>query len=359
MSVRASERIDLCACGRMPARGFSMLEIVVAMTLLGIALTGLFPLLATYSRQVQRLEKCSPQCGRWRSTKDATGTITWQPFERRDSNYDYTKVPSAAANRNSYPDQWHLVPADDPWMWKLGAAASLVPDDPTQLTSDPTADGTHEPYLRPFPYTVPTPSTLHADDDDDSNDAPYKEDETGWIPGPVTGDLGDSRRHPASGTPSWAATWTFTSVQPGWYEIKAIWPNPADGTSPAPDVGATSAAVYRLVDGNNDPIQDKNYIEVQGSANQTESFGTWNVIMTAYIPKRAANGNNGDTVKVQIQVPPVGAGFITADGMQLVAKPLNKIVRADPLAWTWSYDSQNSKVTQKVMATVTVTRPLP
>jgi len=339
-----------------------MLELVVAMTLLGFALAGLFPLLAKYSQQVQRLEKCSPQCGRWKQNPDKTWTFP--STDPTDPTYDTAKLPSALENRYSYPNRWNLVPADDPWMWKLGAAASLVPDMPT-----------HTPYLRPFPYTAPTPTPtpLPADDDDDLNDAPYKEDETDWIAGPDTGYEGDSRRH-ASGTPDVpAATWTFTNVQPGWYDIEAFWPDPAVGTYPGTDVVATNAAVYRLLDGANSPILDKTGTAIHGSADQTTNWGSWNCIMTAYIPKRVvvadpnvnflttidANGHsvkiyNGDTVKVQIQVP-ASPGFITADGMRLVAKKPNKIVRFTPLKRTWSYDPNGNTDIKTVEATVTVT----
>ena len=355
-----------------------MLEIMVAMTLFGIALTGLFPLLATYSRQVQRLEKCSPQCGRWKQNSDKT----WE-FQSADPTYVTSELPNHDDNRHSYPERWNLVPADDPWMWKLGAAASLVPDDTT--TTD-TA------YFRPFPYTLPTAQTVDADDDDDSNDAPYKEDETGWIPGPAAGDLGDSRRHP-SGTPSWAATWTFTNVQPGWYRVCVRWPSKDDDPPAAPNDKPCTDVAYKIVVPADPPHVVYSSTVPSGVDQNFTPVGilykglpwtpiSWTTSSTGYavsptdatliyIPKRDDPANdlatqdanrravtiyNGDTVKVQIQVPTL-PGFITADGMGLVAMPLNKIVRPDPLARTWSYDSQTSKVTQKVTAKVTVTNP--
>ncbi len=383
---------------RMPPRGFSMLEYVVAMALFGIALSGLFPILVEYSRQVQRLEKCSPQCRRWdydrdsegKIKRDPEGKITWinklDPTLRdTDSTIgDYRKLPSSTTNRYSYPDQWHLVPASDPWMWKLGAAASLVPDDPTQLTNDPTTGGIHKPYLRPFPCTAPTSPTLIADDSIISTADPsfgYYAASSGanWVPGPTTGGYRNtSQRLPSTGTASWAATWTFKNVPPGWYEVWAIWPDPYVYALPKPDPPndvAINNVAYRMLNGVDSVITSTVLAGVDQTAPPSgrtdDNSVNWTPISwiassitptMVYIPKRDvtdnyttttdANGHlvqiyNGDTIKVQIQVPAT-SGFITADGMTLVAKP-NTIKRSSPLVWSWSPSCQ------QVTATVTVT----
>ena len=70
--------------------GFSYLELQVAFVLLGIALAGLGPMVVVQSKQLRRLES------RFR---------------------DGTK--------------YYLVPSDNPWARKLGAAASLSTDEPS------------------------------------------------------------------------------------------------------------------------------------------------------------------------------------------------------------------------------------
>lgn len=368
---------------RLPPRGFSILEFIVAMTLFGFVLAGLFPLLAKYSQQVQRLEKCSPLSGRWKQNTDKTWT-----FPSTDPNYDTAKMPSAPENRYSYPDQWNLVPADDPWMWKLGAAASLVPDLPPN---------THTPYLRPFPYTAPAAATLIADDSITATDhATYgyfaATAGSSWSDGPTSGDLNTSKRHAAATLlDSWAATWTFKYVQPGWYHVYVRWPSKDDPPIP-PDPNHTprTDVAYQILDPGNPTTAV--YSVLAGVDQSVPPVGityeslvwkpiSWTTSSTGYavgssdatliyIPKRDvtdnfttttdANGHSvrvykGDTIKVQIQVPvPANSGFITADGMRLVAKP-NKIVRSTPLTRTWSSDGTTEVKT--VTATVTVTAP--
>jgi hypothetical protein len=76
--------------------------------------------------------------------------------------------------------------------------------------------------------------------------------------------------------------------------------------------------------------------------------------MTAYIPKRdPPNGNNGDTVQVQLQVP-TAPSFVTADGVKLV--PANTDANGNPIAvnvvtvqaLTRSSDGQSAEATVSV-----------
>ena len=62
------------------------------MVILGIALSGLFPLAAMHSRAMQALEQ-----------------------------------------RNALSGQWYLAPSTEPWARKLGAPARLLPNDPGPL----------------------------------------------------------------------------------------------------------------------------------------------------------------------------------------------------------------------------------
>src|ERR1700736_3493450 len=69
--------------------GFSMVELLVAFVVFGIALAGLCPLVVMQSRQFKRLD-----------------------------------------NRFSPNSTYYLVPSQDQWARKLGAAATLWPQDP-------------------------------------------------------------------------------------------------------------------------------------------------------------------------------------------------------------------------------------
>ena len=354
---------------RASLRGFSILELTVALTLFAMALSGLFPLLAEYSRQAQRLEKCSPQCGRWKGT-----------FDPHDDVFDYTKLPNATENQFAYPDQWHLVPADDPWMWKLGAAATLIPEDPDDLVN-----GTHVPYLRPFPYVNPTPAGLLADDSNPANADYGAYAETvgsAWIIGPASGYgyMDTSRRHATGTTASWAAKWTFKNVQPGWYEVWVTWPDPNIDPPPSPTDNAMANVTYRMLDGAGTQIG--NDVQANQNAVLTEpTYGgrawtplEWNVNPTyrsmIYIPKRDvvanklttadANGHsvsiyNGDTIQMQIYVPATPAGFVTADGMILIPKTPNIIKRPSLNSTTWTYDATHEQPQTTVSTTITVT----
>ncbi len=83
---------------RGPARrGFSLLELQVAFIVFGIALTGLFPLVATYSKGIQSLER--------------------------------RVIPRSPC---------YLVPSTSPWARKLGASACLTTQAPGPRTSPPT-----------------------------------------------------------------------------------------------------------------------------------------------------------------------------------------------------------------------------
>lgn len=349
-----------------------------------MALSGLFPLLAEYSRQAQRLEKCSAQCGRWKAT---AGVWTFDP---RDDVFNYTVLPNAAENQFAYPDQWHLVPADDPWMWKLGAAATLIPDDPDKLTNNTLDSGSHVPYLRPFPYVNPTPAGLLADDSNPANTGSlyygtYAETVgSAWINGPASGYgyMNTSRRHAAGTTASWAATWTFKNVQPGWYEVWVTWPDPNIDPKPSnPNDNAIANVTYRMLDGAGTQIAN----DVQANQNavpigRTDGNGwvwtplNWGVRVAypymIYIPKRDVDANklttadangysvsiyNGDTIQMQIQVPATPAGFVTADGMILIPKTPNIIKRPNLNSTTWTYDATHEQPQTTVSTTITVT----
>ncbi len=292
---------------RLPPRGgYSMLELVVALAVLGIALAGLFPLAVQYSRQVKKLEGCNPQTGRW---------------QYANNNWTYR-----SDSLGQYPDQWYLNRSADTWAQKLGASAALA----TSPLSAP---------LTPLPSYDPTTNTILADN---STAGYYSEtDSANWLDGPTAGYLGNSRRHsagtvgmPASGD---YATWTFNNLPPGWYIVEATWPDPSVGPFPQTDgvdQSPTSSACYSIYDNDANGVQEQlwqyfyDQTMVLNQANQTacnlDSFAGvyWMPIKTVYVHKQTVGTANTVEVRLMSQAQwPVGTfqfGFTTADAVRLV-----------------------------------------
>ena len=160
--------------------GYTLLELVVAMTVLGIALTGLFPLMVMQSRTIESLEL--------QYTSQGNGnTPVFRP--QLTATVD-------AVGRTNY-GIWYLIPSADPWARKLGAAAGIS----NAKTSAPTA--------------------LLADNGDSCTFSP----DASWIVGTSSSAFaGDYRSHAIQATPTDTATWTFGSVTQGLYYVVATWP---------------------------------------------------------------------------------------------------------------------------------------
>jgi len=159
-----------CKRAERPVRsGFSLLELEVALVLLGIALSGVMPLVVIQSKQLKRLE------GRF----------------QRGTPY-------------------HLVPPANVWAAKLGAAASMS----TELPASPS------------------PAVTVIDDGDPG----YTETGAWWHTN-LRGNAyhGDQRCNHTQGYVA-TATWEFTSVEPGWYQVFVTW---SQQTNQAVDVPYT------------------------------------------------------------------------------------------------------------------------
>jgi prepilin-type N-terminal cleavage/methylation domain-containing protein len=162
--------------------GYTLLELVVAMTVLGIALTGLFPLMIMQSRTVESLEL--------QYTSQGDGNT---PVFR--SQLTSTVNAIGRANYGSAVNPWYLVPSADPWARKLGAAAGVSnskPAAPTEVIADNSGACTFTGT-----WTVGTSSSAFG---------------------------GDYRSHAVQATPTDTATWTFGSVTQGLYYVVATWP---------------------------------------------------------------------------------------------------------------------------------------
>lgn len=187
------------SCIAATPRGFTLLELIVAMAVFGITLTGLVPLIAVLSRDLQ------PVVGQ----KGRSPARDWN-----DENCKYVD------HRRS---TWYLTAndSDNPWVRKLGASARITSSAVTSYT--------------PF-GTVPLQSpVLFLDNYDPSGGSVSNDTDgvgtytcTGWTyDGSATAAFhGDQHRKDAlaaGGTSTGDAAWSFTISVAGSYSIQATW----------------------------------------------------------------------------------------------------------------------------------------
>ncbi len=164
-------------------RGFSLLELGVAMAVLGLALVGMFPLVIMYSRGLTKLEQSSPM----------------------------QNVQGSSAT-------WYLIPSSDAWARKLGAAAQLTSDQNKLLN-----------YVSP---SVPPPLTVRNDSPtaDSDGDGIMDYSDPGWTYGNTSsaynGDYHYTNALSSHSQGGQLAVWSFYISTPGWYAIQATWPSP-------------------------------------------------------------------------------------------------------------------------------------
>jgi prepilin-type N-terminal cleavage/methylation domain-containing protein len=245
-------------------RGFSLLEFVVALVVLGIALAGLFPLAIVCSRTVENLEACNPETGRWQLSSGSQ----WDSHDPR----------------NQHPDTWYLVPSTDEWARKLGVGAALVD----------TAPG-------PF-----SPPSLLIDDDNDVTDSTYDNDPQ-WSDGTNDGYLGDSHRLVLSpGTATSKATWTFRDIPAGYYQVQVTWPTVEDDNN----------VRYDIFDGDHLSIASVQLNQHNPSQTPLSYDGrTWYALQAIFA--RTTGGAATAVVQVELSSPDA-SGQIVADAVRLV-----------------------------------------
>jgi prepilin-type N-terminal cleavage/methylation domain-containing protein len=298
--MNASRPTIDCPHGRRPPDGYSMLEVMVAMVILGVALGGLFPLAIQYSKQVSSLEACNPQTGRWRY---AGGTWNYQ---------DDVKYPN-----------WYLNPPTDVWAKKLGAAAVLS----NGIFTGP-----------PDPTPVYEAATRIVMSDNLSGTAFYGEtDPANWGDVAPLGYSNSCHRHgsgtdgPASGE---YAAWILDNVPPGWYVLEAIWPDPTAGWIPQKEgepEAATTSACFAVYDSAFSVLLNNAYVggvrssQAKAVVNQRDVSGAWQPVMTVFVPShRLDTGTSTTTVQVRLMSEAQSlagiatAGFTTADAVRLV-----------------------------------------
>lgn len=204
--------------------GFSLLELQVAFLVLGIALTGIVPLLVMQSKQLKQLQD------RFKRTyKDDVSAEVYYLAPSRD----------LAAPDEAFADS--LLFSTNAWARRLGAVASLIHEDDYDLL----------PALPERPD--PDPDLI---DNEDAGPA-YTESGTGWHDGPMFVGFRDRLRRHNKGEGSEPASWTFTGLDPNWnYQVLITWVKAVNQADQAPfTVYDNTVAIQTfLVDQkNNDP----------------------------------------------------------------------------------------------------------
>jgi hypothetical protein len=93
---------------------------------------------------------------------------------------------------------YYLVPSTDEWVRKLGAVSSIQTQDPGPRPPAPVMDI-------------------------DNGETGYSEAGNGWGAETQKKAYKENLRWHTAGTGSDTATWQFTGLQPGWYEVQVTW----------------------------------------------------------------------------------------------------------------------------------------
>lgn len=191
---------------------------------------------------------------------------------------------------------YYFAPSTDGWVQKLGASAALV-------TSDPG------PAPRP-PVTVV-----------DNADPAYAETGSGWTSQSDPSAYQGSYRSHATGAGADTASWTFSGLLPGWYDVQVSWVAGSQNATNAP---------YTILDGTN-PVGSF-------TANQTTTSGTpgqiaWNDLGDYLI--------TGDVLVVQLS--DAGNGFVVADAVTIT--PVRNTVQVNSLQRSLTADQLSVQVT--------------
>ncbi|MEN6557446.1 MAG: prepilin-type N-terminal cleavage/methylation domain-containing protein [Thermoguttaceae bacterium] len=182
-------------------RGYTMLELCVAMMVFSVAISGLFPLVAVLSRHLQPLRLCDAQ--------PQTATASWSPA-RDFETVRYT---------------WAVTPYDDPWMRKLGAGARIASSTIAAVSPSP---------LQP-PVRMQDDDNGFLDVDGDALDD-YTGDTWTYNNAAAMAVGGDQHRGvalPFGSTSNGVSLWHITIATSGWYAIQVTWTASADQATDA------------------------------------------------------------------------------------------------------------------------------
>jgi hypothetical protein len=275
-----------------------MLEVMVAMAVFGLAMTGVFPLVAILSRDLLPV-----------TTTGASGS-TAVSLGHSSPARDWTQDDTSLTNRRHL---WYVVPASDAWTRKLGASAGITRNQDTFLLAAATSV---------------EPSVMIRDDDDDNTDVDHDGSEDyvngeQWERCPAAIEAasyaGDCHRHAVlavDATPS-NAVWRFKVAATGWYSIQATWP--------ADQVGDQTVAQYRVfVNDAASPLCTRALDQHAAPVGVRDADGrTWAALST-----RPVHLDKDSTVRVelsaiQVVAPPEGEDrYVVADAVRLVQNVL-------------------------------------
>jgi hypothetical protein len=287
--------------------GSTLLEFIVALVVLGVAMSGMMPLLVVLSRDLQPLKK-----------RDAGGV-----------NYSYF-TPSrdwcTNDNAQNYRHTWYLTAFDDPWARKLGASAQIVSASPS---SSPA--GLY-------------PAVISVNDDNSGTSGTYANSGS-WnyvitAPAAMGGDYHYHAVPQGTGAPpaDKYALWTLSVATAGWYSVQATWPA---GT------GRNLTTVQYDVQSNGTSLSGSPFSVDQSDTTSgiTDAAGqVWRKLTPApvYLQPGAV------TVRLQVPMAPSSGLDVLADGVRLAQNDVTVDSLQRPL--------NNQNVTANVSVTVNVPR---
>lgn len=253
----------------MPVRrGFTSLEFMVAMVVLGIALAGAFPLMIVCSRGIESLEL--------RYTVEGNKKGNWYSPVFRCDVTSTSPIP-----RQNY-GTWYAIPSTDPWAKKLGAVATFSSVRPTDS---------------------PSPNIV------DDGDAGYASVGSWTTTADPNSFRGHYQAHASQSPATDTAVWTFSNVSPGYYYVLATWhatPNQAiDACYDVFDGDIATPTVTVLVD--------------QTAAPNSSVYQGWRILTTR-------NFQSGDK-KVKVRLTSNADKAVAADGVRIV--PISTILSVD------------------------------
>jgi prepilin-type N-terminal cleavage/methylation domain-containing protein len=319
-------------------RGFTLLEFFVALVVFGIALTGLLPLAAILSRDLQPAREPGEDAeGRPKpkTKKGSTPARDWSTEDYAGKDLDDTRLRTSP---------WYVTAYDDPWVRKLGASARIT-------------SGT---------LSVTTPLPLGAlvrtqDDDNINTDADsdglqdYEESGTAWDYNASAATAHGLDQHRTSALPAGSAggyaSWKFKVATTGWYSVQATW---AAASDQATDVQFT---VYK------DSVLQTTKVVSQSASpvGVTDSSSRVWASLTSGLTSSSGmlQVNKDQTVEVRLSnvraASPDATKYVIADAVRLVQNVV--VVQSIDRALSGkNQNSNNADVTAKVSVTVGVSQ---
>jgi len=238
---------------------------------LGIALTGLFPLMVVCSRGVESLEL--------RYTEQGNRNSNWfSPVFRPDVT-STEPIP-----RENY-GTWYAIPSADPWARKLGAVATFSRTKPTTSSSSTMVDDL---------------------------------DTTGYVPNSTASWVdttnanafrGHCQRHDLQSPATDTAVWTFSNVASGRYYVMATWQTATD---------LATDARYDVYDGGADPSPVTVLVD-QTAVPNSSVYAGWKILTTR-------NFQSTDKL-IRVKLSSNTNKAVVADGVRIV--PTSTILSVD------------------------------